>query len=88
MMLKDLELDVAPLVMGAIHMGLVAAGGLSQRGLLPEMLQHSACSDEVGRAIFEHIVEALSSSEDPELGALLDTIEALVVRARAGRTLQ
>jgi hypothetical protein len=88
MMLNDLKLDVAPLIMGAIHMGLAAAGGLFERGTLKETLQHTACNADVIRAISDYVLDAVASTEDPELNALLDTIETLVLQGRADRLLQ
>ena len=87
MMLNDLKLDVAPLIMGAIHMGLTTAGGLFERGTLRATLQHTACNEDVIRAIFDHVLDALTSREDPELNVLLDTIETLVLQRSAGRML-
>lgn len=88
MMLKNSEFDVAPLIMGAIHMGLTAAGGLFERGTLGVTLQHTACNEDVIRAIFDYVLEAMASTEDPELNVLLDTIETLVLQARTSRALQ
>ncbi|HTU59301.1 MAG TPA: hypothetical protein VMF89_12720 [Polyangiales bacterium] len=88
MLLEDVLLDSTPLIKGAIHMGLAAAGGLFERGTLRVTLQHTACNEDVVQAIFDHILDALASAEDPELSMLLDTIETLVLPACAGQVLQ
>jgi hypothetical protein len=88
MMLNDLEFDVAPLIMGAIHMGLIAAGGLFERGTLSVTLQHTASNEDVIQAIFDHVLAAVASKDDPELNVLLDTIETLVLQGCVGRVLQ
>jgi len=88
MMLNNLKLDVAPLMKGAIHMGLAAAGGLFERGTLMATLQHTACNEDVIQAIFDHVLAALVRTQDPKLNVLLDTIETLVLQGRAGHVPQ